>query len=75
MDFIEEEGIKPDFEKLKHSIFACNEDDFDCHQDYLVNGEREYFLKNNKWCFFDFDDETMQYKFIVITKIYSTKPQ
>jgi len=66
MNFYDEFEEEPNFEKQKHSIFAENEEDFGFENDYHADekehqGEREYFLLNNEWCFFDFDDNTKKY--------------
>ena len=66
MNFYDEFEEEPNFEKQKHCIFAENEEDFGFENDYHADekehqGEREYFLLNNEWCFFDFDDNTKKY--------------
>jgi len=68
-NYFEETGEKVSFENQKHSIFT-EEPDFDMHNEYhqLGNGCREYFLLNNKWCYFNYDDEYMQYKLELIEK-------
>ena len=64
-DYFEETGKKADFDSLKCSIFA-RDDDLDYNSDYdnEHQGEREYFKFDGKWCYFDFDYERMEYKFI-----------
>lgn len=66
MNFYDEFEEEPNFEKQKHCIFVENEEDFGFENDYHADekehqGEREYFLLNNEWCFFDFDDNTKKY--------------
>lgn len=66
MNFYEEFKEEPIFEKQKHCIFAENEEDFGFENDYHADeeehqGEREYFLLNGEWCFFDFDNNTKKY--------------
>lgn len=66
-DYLEETGKKADFEGLKCSIFS-KDNDLDYNNDYDNDhqGEREYFKFEGKWCYFDFDCERMEYKFIIL---------
>lgn len=65
IEYVEEYGKEPTFDDFKCSIFSEDEN-FDFHNDYQTNehqGEREYFLYKNQWCFFDYDDEELKYTF------------
>lgn len=78
MDFYEEVGLEPNFEKQKHCIFAENEEDFTYENDYHADeeehqGEREYFFMNGKWCYFDFNDDKKEYNLTICdNKVFYT---
>ncbi len=68
MEFFEEYQKEPNFENCKQVIFAINEDDFDynnVYNEYEHQDEREYFVFNRKWAFFDFNDDIKKYKLII----------
>lgn len=77
VEYFEEYQKEPNFEMQKQVIFAPNEDDFNYNNDYQTDehqGEREYFIFNKKWAFFDFNDDVKKYKLIICdNKVFYTE--
>lgn len=63
-EYIEENfNEETDFENFKYSIYEDGDNYFEHGYQEQCSGEREYFLLNNQWCYFTFDNETFKYTF------------
>ena len=67
-DFFEEHNTQPDFIKQKQSIYVFEDEGFRYENDYQTEehqGEREYFLFDGNWAYFNFNLDYMSYKLVI----------
>ena len=67
-DFIEEYNKKPDFINQKQTIYIFDDEGFEYKNDYQIEehqGEREYFLFDGQWAYFNFNIDYMSYELVI----------